>query len=313
MSESALFYHTKRPQWGLCMIAGRTNSGVRYQFEDGKLRTIAPSFAERYMLEAVPREDTQVRFGDLAQKLEANTAVAPQKGAAPRPTLRGQVELFKAELPGGFEDPQWLESVRGAAAKRARKSHRDPVIQRAQQQLKMERMKALIEQGQTQTLWTGLIEVLKSTDLVNVSKEVRPLEAVGASARLELCHRLFELLHGEGRIEVRLDRYVTALRDAGVKPSWPLVTAPMALLAPQTHLYVRPAVIRRQAKVLSPKLKITPDPLGKSYVEMLQMMESAKRDLERQGMRPRDLLDVYAFTQRTTKRRAKSEELQQAA
>ena len=57
--EPTFFEHVKRPAWGLCILAGETPAGRRYQFEDGKLRTIAFDFADKLMHEVEPPEEAR--------------------------------------------------------------------------------------------------------------------------------------------------------------------------------------------------------------------------------------------------------------
>lgn len=302
------FYrHTKRPAWGLCILAGENPSGRCYQFEDGQLRTIAPDFADRLMEEVEAPNDADNRFSELNRKLGVSAALRddPKTDTRDLLTVEDQVRIFEEEYPQRFRDPEWIRNVRGLDAKRPNKRQRDPAIARAQRLLNQERMKQLIDEEQTKTLWLGFVEAMRGTDLVEVKKEVRPLEDVGPTERISLSKQLYDLLYGPRDIHIRVDNFVAALRQAGIKPTWPMVTAPLALVMPKRHTVVRPSAFRRQAKSLAPKLTIDNRPVGRTYAKVLAMVLALDRDLTRLGLKPRDLIAVHDFIRRTTRPNAK--------
>lgn len=307
-AKNPIFYrHMKRPAWGLCILAGENPSGRCYQFEDGQLRTIAPEFADRLMEEVEAPSDADTRFSELNRKLGVSATLRddPKADARDLLTVEDQVHIFEQEYPLRFRDPAWIRDVRGLDAKRPNKRQRDPAIANAQRLLSQERMKQLIDEEHTKTLWLGFVETMRGTDLVEVKKEVRPLEDVGPTERITLSKQLQDLLYGGQEIHVRIDNFVAALRRAGIKPTWPMVTTPLALVMPKRHVVVRPAAFRRQARSLAPKLTIDNRPVGRTYVKVLAMIHALNRDLTRLGLEPRDLIAVHDFIRRTMRPNAK--------
>ncbi len=298
--EPTFFRHTKRPAWGLAIRTGTSSSGLQFQFEDGRLRTIANGYADRLMEEVDRPADAGGRFDELTRKLGVSQVLAVDADGTERVTIEGQVAVFAETYPKKFRDPKWLGQVRGVDAKRRTKKLREPAIGQARQVLSRERMERLIEEGLAGTLWLGFVEVMRGTDLVG--KEVRALEKVRPTSQGHLVRKLYELLHGTGELATRFNAFVGELREAGVKPTWPLVTAPLALVHPDQHIVVRPVPFRRQAKSTAPRLKLNNQPLGRTYEEALGMAVAVERDLRRLGHAPQDLLAIYDFIVLTTKK-----------
>ena len=52
-SSSLLYEHSRRPQWGLCILSSEDKTSRKYQFQDGRSRTFKEGFY--HLLEAVER------------------------------------------------------------------------------------------------------------------------------------------------------------------------------------------------------------------------------------------------------------------
>lgn len=302
--NQALYTHSRRPRWGLAILAWEGEGERHYQFQDGQIRTFKQGYYE--LLEEV--EAGSDRALDVIRDLKAMLRVARgrQSGAgASAPvklvTFDEQLRVFESLFPGGFSDPAWLSAVRGAGEKR-RKCHRDATIQAARAELAVEVLEGAIERDPSLAL-RALTRVLAATDLVG-SKDSGALRRSPREHHADLARAIRDVLWGTAPYAERLGRYLTVLRRTPERVTWPLATAPAALVHPDEHVVVKPSLVRQQALWMALPTEargrdLSAGPSPDLYRRAQAMMIALRERLARAGHAPRDLLDVHDFVRVT--------------
>ena len=305
-----LFQHTKRPQWGLAILAWERNGRRAFQFEDGKLRLIKDGYYHLMKEVDRPADTAMDTVAGLQDKLGVSVARreivkdARAKGKKIL-TLQDQIQIFEILYPGGFKGEKWSQEIRGEEEGRRLKRHRGPAVEDAKENLSKAKLVPMLEEGNYAEIQETLLGVLKRTSLVR-PVHLEPLKNMDESQHEAFALALVNYLHGEGSYAARFDAFVGAVcpkkRD---ECSWPLATAPAALLFPKQQVCVRPSSFRRQARWMAPRLEYSPIPEGRQYMRFRTMARSVHKKLKEAELEPRDLVDVYDFILRTLKPSAK--------
>jgi hypothetical protein len=306
----ALFEHAKRREWGLSIIAWESNTKRGYLFENGQLRILAEQFYSMMREVDRPHDEIQALYDALKPELEAARSEAGVRAPSVRRpstaiSFDDQLMVFRAEYPGGFQDPAWLETQRGVGVKKPLARHRESSIEKARAKLSAQELRAKLGQQQYRAVLDDVFATLRQTDLVT-GPELAGLETDDSEHRRALATAVTELLHGEAGFVTRFDHFVAAFeRTFRRAPGWQLSTALSALLHPADHVCVRPTSFREQAKWMSPRLAIPKVPTGTSYMRCLSMAKLVSSRLTELAETPRDLMDVYDFMRVTTRPAAK--------
>jgi len=288
----SLYQHASRPEWGGALIAWERHGKRGYQFEDGRLRIFTAG--HYHLLERIDASSDRVRtlrafLGQPAERPSETTAPAPGV-----PSLDEQVAYFRAMYPGGFSGEKWRAEHRAGGA-RARKRHRDPAIALAQKELTATYLANCLERRREQEGVASLANVLGETNLVP-SGHVRLLAELPANRARAVLVGLFELLFGRSSSEVRIAQWMQALnRGTSRKPTWPLVTAPLALVCPDQHICVQRASFVAQASAMEMRPRVAVSPNGTEYAPLLAIAERVRSHLTAKECPPADLLDVHDF------------------
>ncbi|GEM_PF-1045770 len=294
LSGPQLFIHTSRPNWGRAILAAEADDRRHYQFEDGRVRTIARDFydllqpvnpEEAVAKKAARRLLTLLKHSDFDEP----TANTPSVSM----TFGDQIALFKAALPEGFEAEAYKTAFRDAS--RRKRAHVDASIEASRENLAVEKLDALIEAEDWKGGWKVISDVLMGCDLLSSTerKAVRGIEDEESAQLLTLAVR--DLLHGDDVFAERFKRFLEQVEETEMRGSWSLVTALPALHDPEVHVCIRATAFRDQAKILMPQLRMEMKPELPTY-EVLQMMAVNARDqLIEAKVQPRDLFDVRNF------------------
>jgi hypothetical protein len=301
--EDGLYRHTKRPEWGVAILAWEKGGRRAYQFEDGRLR----KFREGYYSLMKPVDEVPGSEEALVADLES--AVAAHKGGVrPKPlepvcTFEQQVELFEELFPGGFLGEAWTERHRRGSG-RALKRHREPAVERAQEILSREACRQSIESDRQGHLAGAVLDLLSSTDLVPLN-QVKSLQGMEPEDKNVFIESLDFLLYGEDAFGPRFKRWVSVVgRLSGGRPSWRLTTVLPALVFPEDHVCVRRSSFMRQAANIAPTARYSRKPKRRSYRNFRRVARAVRKRLGGAGHEPRDLLDVHDFAWTTLRNAA---------
>lgn len=299
-----LYRHTRKPEWGLALLAWERNGRRAYQFEDGKIRKIREGYYD--LLKPVdPQEDsTETVRRSLYAAIKLRRDDSDTKAKAPVCTFDQQISLFTEIYPEGFQDPKWVEDKRGTKDGRALKRHREPALEAAREVLDPSSASAMIDSGKHAELAESILDVMGGTSLVPVS-HVKALRGLDEKETAQFAEAAFGLAHGE---EDYLDRFrvylKTLARLLGSRPSWRSATALGALLHPQKEIAVRRSAFARQAGSIAPMGEYTRKPKVAAYRSYRRVAFGVRKRLQSKGHEPRDLLDVHDFVWTTLRKSA---------
>jgi hypothetical protein len=294
----ALYTHVKAQQWGLAILAWERGPSRGYQFEDGVLRIINEGYYELIEEVDAPADQAARIIADLRRKLgdaahhDGSAHTAP---ATPELTFEDQVRLFTTRFPEGFDDKGWIARYRGTPDGRRAKGHCEAAFAEVRATLAVDVLDRALAEERVFEVAASTIRLLESTSLLT-GPQLRPLRTMAPRLHANLVQTLRGLLHGTEAYELRFERFIAALtqhRQPG--PTWQLATALPALFAPDQHICVRVTTFREQAKWMAPRLVLTSTPSGALYMRLADMARAVKTALEREGLVPRDLMDVHNF------------------
>jgi hypothetical protein len=299
-----LFRHTKRPEWGMALLAWERKGRRAYQFEDGTLRKIQEGYYE--LLGPVEEFDgpTEAVRANLQAAVSARRGGWHQEIQEAVCTFDDQIGVFVRAYPKGFEDEAWISDHRGLEGARSLKRHRDASIQQAQEIFDPARIKPLIEKGKYSEVLASILELLSSTDLVPMA-HVKQLRALDDEGVAEYARAAVDLVTGEEPVDERYKEFLRTLTQLlGARPTWGVATVLLALTNPQDHVSVRRSSFLRQAGSISPTGNYTLKPTLPSYQSFRRVALGVRKRLQAEGHEPRDLLDVHDFVGMTLKKSA---------
>lgn len=277
-----LFKHDRRPQWGLAVVLWEREGKRGYQFADGTVRVIKDGFYDLFSPTTAPGDGSVRSLVRMALRRAGGDDTV-------LPTLRHQAAYMRGLYPQGFASPEWIARHRGGG--RRLKRHRGPAVTTATKLWAREVLEAAVERGDWVAVHAAMVEVLSSTDLVTPTL-VKKLKK--AEATEELARSFVTLLHDENAVRA-IDHFRKALASAGAPVSWPLVTAPRAVMHPQSDVCVRPSVWKTQARMVMPGFSPGTKPSAGEYAMFKKVAGAVRKELVLQDLAPVDMLDVYDF------------------
>lgn len=287
-----LYSHTKRPQWGLAILAQRTGEKARYLFQDGRLRAFPTDFD--HLVEPVDKPlDVAARVaGQLSAQLDDGPAIRPVE-RDDRLSFDAQIAIFEHLHPDGFDDPRYIAMCRRGS--RRRKRQREPLVAEARAALSADAIGEAIERGEPTAVRDAAVALLAKCTAVR-ARDRRPLERLPEDRHLDFALTLHALLYGDGDPFDRFTRYLAVIDfDPDDRVTWPLATALPALVDPERHIAVKRSVFRKQAAWMAPRLVVGKIPNAGKYKRVLDMARAIRARLEEAGHSPRDLWDVHDF------------------
>ncbi|MCA9537073.1 MAG: hypothetical protein KC593_25500 [Myxococcales bacterium] len=289
-----IFQHGKRQQWGRAVLLEELSDRRIFLFEDGTERAIHQEYYEKMsVLPCAPDEAHRI---DRAARRNRPSTSTKTKAALKRPEIEfsQQVALFKAQFPGGFQDPDYLVSERGTGDDRLK----DAAIARAADVLSQDALGELIEEGNFAAVLDSAAACLEGTTGTTQRAEITRFRTMPDNAHENFARALQELLYGEGPLVRRFDEYVLAMRiDGGA--SWPAATWLPACALPSEFVFVKPTYFKKQTLVLELELNYDSNPNGTTYEQFLRAATRCQERLIAAGLKPRDLMDVAAFVNTT--------------
>jgi hypothetical protein len=288
-----LFAHKNRKDWGVGVLAWEADGKRGYLFDNGEERTMAGGFFDLMRPVEHPSAEESAACGRLQRILaaRAKARTSARLGA----TFADLVEKFRETHPDGLQDAKWLVEVRGEGAGRRAPRHRDAMIREAKEQLSSAALDALISSHKHEQVWNLITTVLGRTDLVPAAQMKRPKSVTGEQHRgLAVAAR--DLLHGKAPYEQRFEHYLGALAGFLGQPArWEIATVLSALVHPQEHVCVHPAIFRQHLKATGSQGTIAARPSNAAYARLLVIARFVSSQLVAQDETPRDLLDVLDF------------------
>ena len=295
--EDALYRHTKREKWGVAVFLWERDGKRAFRFADGEVRVFKKGFYELMVPAPAPADGSA---DELRAKVRAANA---GKKAEIIPTIGDQLVLMLKEYPGGFIGEAWRDKHRGGG--RRLKRHRQPAIDQAKELLAVDKLQALFDAQDHEGTLDVFVELLSATDLVP-SSHVNKLKQ--SKPKPELTRTLLEVARNPKKATVR-QMQAAIVACQGPATSWQVLTAPLTLLAPNTHICVHPSVFATQGKIALPRFTPPKRASEAGYQRYVDVCRIVTEELGALGHPPIDQLDLHDFIW-TTLRPASREELE---
>lgn len=307
-AAAALFRHTRRHEWGYAILARDSGDRREYQFQDGKLRTFKQGYYG--LLEEVDLSSDELDrvSADLAAKLDvvrARQDLVVERSASVM-TLDQQVKALRKMFPEGFDDPAWLNDVRGDGSSKRLKKHRTQALETAKAELACDVLDALISEGKHGAVREAAARVLRGTTLSSASRDMESVASLPAGRDKTFAVALRDLLYGDGPYAERFSDWIAVLSHGNEGPTWSVSTTLPALVHEFEHVCVRGSSFRTQAKWMAPRIEFDQSPTAELYEALLEMARSVDTALRERGLEPRDLVDVYDFVRLTLTTKARA-------
>lgn len=298
-----LYIHSKRPEWGLAIMARSGREKQRFLFQDGRMRAFPDQFSHLMEPADKPFDVAERVARQLSSQLDGHTFDNPAPVARDeRVPFDDQIKVFAELFPGGFYDDEYVKQIR--TADKRRKRHRDPAIVEARRLLAADRLDAMIAAGDHDGVLATANEVLDHTSVCS-KRDRRVLDELPESKRADFAVALRDLLHGEASYFDRFTRFMAVIDEQeDIRVTWPLATVLPALVHPEEHVAVKPSVFRKQAQWMAPRLAYNKVPNAGLYERFRRMAVAVKDKLEAAGHKPRDLFDIYDFIWSTLRPKA---------
>jgi len=202
---------------------------------------------------------------------------------------RRKFELF---YPEGFHDESYLIVER---------SCKERAHQQWQAELGPASFRRLLARGEYREIADTAVRIESRTNLLFSFEKMALRDAVRTQAGARLfAHELYAFLYGRGSAQRKFEDWVQAVtelpRPRARVLTWPLVTVFGFLARPDRHLFLKPRVTRKAARLYGFDFGYQPQPAWPVYRGLLTFAAIIRRDLERRpGLRPRDMIDVQSF------------------
>lgn len=196
---------------------------------------------------------------------------------------------FLKFFPGGFRDEKYVDWER---------AYKWAAHQRWEEQLNAAEMRRLMKAGEHQELARRAVTIESRTNLLFSFEKMALRDAVKTPAAAKaFSDALHEFLHGRASDEARFDRWVSALGELPRRQTrvvtWPLVTVFGFIAQPARHMFLKPNVTRRAAKMYGFDFVYQSKPTWETYACLLAFAEQVRRD--QRELRPEDMIDLQSF------------------
>lgn len=294
------YRHSRRPEWGEAVVVERSADRCTLRFDDGQDRTIGKRFYHLLVRVGAELEDqdqaTEAEPTGESDVEAPSVQNIPGEPELPHMDFQGQLRVFRALYPGGFEDSGYRERYRVRRQGERSKRHVDPLLAAVAHQLGRKAFDRPRSKRSPAEVHKAVLDLLETTSLVAPGELATPLSSYN-SRRLGLfATALRNLLFGMQGFELRLERWVEVLQHGGIQPvTWPMVTFLPAVVHPREQLLVRPVLLRRFGANLGQGDRHFRRPTPEGWLWYAKVGAVAQAELTVVGLEPRDLFDVLLF------------------
>jgi hypothetical protein len=206
-----------------------------------------------------------------------------------RPAARRCRRKFLRFFPGGFRDPDYVESER---------AYKWILHEDWQAELGRSRFGSLVRDGAFREIADRAVRIEARRSLLFSYEKMALRDAVRSPAGARaFATGLYDFLYGRGTTEARFERWcetVAALpRKQGRVFTWPVVTVFGFLAEPRVHIFLKPTVTRIAAREYGYDFAYRPGPSWPVYADYLELAALVER--EQRDLGPRDMIDIQSF------------------
>jgi hypothetical protein len=283
-------WHRLNPGWGprrVLSVEGDNKVTVLF-IDSGERKTMRTDLG---MLNLIPADDPDMARVATATFVESPKAKATKSRttkSAPPGSFSAAVSLFLERFPGGFHGEKLLDHER---------NYKERASDRALVLLDGAALAPLLEEGNFIAFLESLMSCIRfevRTGQIVSWRELDGLKNVirNPEAQEPLARAAFNLLHGDAPVSARFTAWCDALDRFDIA-KWPIATMPLFLCHRDTHLVIKPNVVKAAAEACDWPLPYDPNPNWSSYDSALGLARKLMNELS--GLNPRDMIDIHSF------------------
>ena len=222
-------------------------------------------------------------------------ATGTSKGIAKRSSAEPSAKAIRCRrkflrfFPGGFHDEtyiDWEREYKWSAHEQWNNALSQPVFQ------------TLLKKHEFSEIAARAVRIESRTNLLFSFEKMALRDAVKSpEGARQFAEGLYELLHGGGNLEYKIERWIERVAALPRKQTrvltWPLVTVFGFIAQPETHIFLKPNVTRIAAREYGFDFEYKSRPSWKTYESLLEFAAVVRRDLR--DLRPRDMIDIQSF------------------
>ena len=239
------------------------------------------------------------RYGPLkAWEQEADSAALRRAVMTDRADVPGKdrlLGLVRSRYPGwlGFSDPRFDGGLYDEV------QYKLETVAKAKELLSKQALRSLIDAGDHGEMIKRLKVIGRDTNLLfrpySPGGDLDLLYHAGLEPRV-FCEAFLSLLHGDGDVPHRLDRYSDQVGSMGLPPKvnrWAMPTYFLFFLYPNEEVLIKPRTVRTLLDLGGWEGKLGVEPSGEEYVRVRAAYSDLRKALEEHE--PRHMIDVQGF------------------
>jgi GTP diphosphokinase / guanosine-3',5'-bis(diphosphate) 3'-diphosphatase len=266
--------HPKKPEWGLGQILACTDKHLRVFFVGAGQKLLRQ---EKTLLARLDPQQAQNRLLDDL-KISSEQKVI---GYQPLPVL---IERFLHQYGEGFYSESYLKTYRQA---------RISAHTAMQNYLNQTTFSQLLREKNYQEICERSVMIIDTAQVLSDIEKISLEEGLQQPAQQRLfAEKLYQFLFAEQAIEARFNAFVAGLMQMNAA-HWRIVTSFLFITYPETDILLNPDIIPLAAELCAFNLNYHTQPNWQTYRQLLTFADYLAQSLV--DMRPRDLIDVYAF------------------
>ena len=222
--------------------------------------------------------------------LRARRAVSGATASPQSTRVDRCVRKFLRYFPGGFDDEWYVDT------------ERDYKWQ-AHLQWKRELGKPTMEQLLAAKRWSQIahaaVRIESRTNLLFSFEKMAVRDAIRTEqGARRFAEGLYDFLHGPGALGLRLEAFAEVVCGLPRKQTrvltWPVLTVFGFIAQPKRHLFLKPNVTKRAARMYGYDFEYLSRPNAMTYASLLDFAATIEEDTEG-ALSPRDQIDLQSF------------------
>lgn len=264
--------HPKRPEWGIGQVLDVDSSKAGVFFVEAGRKVVSLRHVSLTVLDPRPSHP-------LLDRMDARAA-----GGSGYRSISQSVKGFLKAYEGGFYGDHYLRTERG---------YKVAAHELARTILGRDELAPLRARGAFAEICHRAMQVVNKTNLIFPNEKMALKDGLKPARRQRaFAVALYALLHGEGTLPPRFQRFASVLEDMGAA-KWTVATYFPFLLFPDQHQFIKPTYTQNAATICAFDIEYTPRPGWPAYDRMLRFSNYLKSELA--SLKPRDNIDVQTF------------------
>ena len=264
--------HPTRPEWGIGQVLDVDASKAVVFFVEAGSKSISLRHVSFTVLDPPPSHP-------LLDRIDAEAA-----GGSGYRSISQSIRGFLEDYAGGFYGDHYLHTER---------DYKVEAHELATTILGRTELEPLAARGAFAEICHRAMQVMNKTNLIFPNEKMALKDGLKPAGR----HRafavaLYALLHGEGALPSRFQRFASVLEDMGAG-KWTVATYFPFLLFPAEHQFIKPTYVKNAASICAFDIDYTPSLGWPAYERMLRFSDYLKSELA--TLKPRDNIDVQSF------------------